>query len=69
MDPMKMTEAAAATIGAKQISLGLRVRRADGTIEDLGVVAYWHRNPLRRWAWRLGQLLRGRKPGRIGGRA
>lgn len=29
------------------------IRRADGTVEDLGVVAYWHRNPLRRLWWRL----------------
>lgn len=29
------------------------VIRADGTREPLGRVAYWHRNPLRRWLWRL----------------
>lgn len=29
------------------------VIRADGTREDLGAVAYYHRNPLRRLAWRL----------------
>lgn len=34
-------------------------------LEALGTVAYTHRNPLRRWAWRLGQWLSGRRPGRI----
>lgn len=29
------------------------VIRADGSREDLGRVAYWHRNPLRRLWWRL----------------
>jgi hypothetical protein len=24
---------------------------------DLGRVAFWHKNPLRRLAWRLGQLI------------
>lgn len=23
--------------------------RADGTREDLGVISYWHRNPIKRW--------------------
>lgn len=25
------------------------VTRADGTQEDLGIVGYYHRNPLKRW--------------------
>jgi hypothetical protein len=33
---------------AKMVSVEARVIRADGTVEDLGTVAYWHRNPLRR---------------------
>lgn len=36
----------------------------DGRVEDLGVIAYWHRNPLKRIAWKLGRLAR-----RIFGRA
>lgn len=45
---------------AKPRSAELRavVTRADGSIEDLGVVAYYHHNPLRRWAWNLRQLLK-----------
>jgi hypothetical protein len=33
------------------------VVRADGSREDLGVIAYWHRNPLRRAWWRLTRAL------------
>lgn len=32
----------------KSVQLEAVVIRADGTREDLGVVSYWHRNPLRR---------------------
>ena len=34
-------------------SISAVVTRADGSVEDLGVIAYWHRNPLRRLAWRI----------------
>lgn len=37
----------------KQITWEVVVTRADGTVEDLGVVAYYNRNPLKRWAWAL----------------
>lgn len=47
------------------ISVEATVIRADGRVERLGVIAYHHRNPLRRWAWRIGQMLRGRRPGRV----
>lgn len=30
------------------MQLQARIIRADGTIEELGTVAYWHRNPLMR---------------------
>lgn len=46
-----------ATAGATQVSVEARVIRADGTIEDLGTVAYWHRNPIKRAAWRIKRLL------------
>lgn len=39
----------------REQSIAAVVIRADGTREDLGTVAYWHRNPLRRLAWRLTQ--------------
>lgn len=34
----------------RQVVVSAVVVRADGTREELGTVAYWHRNPLRR-AW------------------
>lgn len=49
----------------RQTSVEAKIIRADGTVEDLGVIAYWHRNPLRRLAWRLKQFLRGRRAGSI----
>jgi hypothetical protein len=44
---------------AKESEIRAVVTRADGTVEDLGVIAYWHRNPLRRWAWGLNHWLKG----------
>lgn len=37
----------------KQITLEAVVIRADGTREDLGTIAYWHKNPLKRLIHRL----------------
>jgi len=39
--------------GVKEATIAAVVIRADGTREDLGVVSYYHKNPLRRLAWRL----------------
>ncbi len=36
------------------------ITRANGDVEDLGVVAYWHRRRLKRWAWALRQRLASR---------
>jgi len=33
---------------AKELVIEAIVIRADGTREDLGTVAYWHRNPIKR---------------------
>lgn len=43
----------------RMIAIEATVTRADGTVEHLGVVSYWHANPIRRLAWRLGRWLRG----------
>lgn len=43
-----------------QAAIGARVVRADGSVEDLGTVAYYHRNPLRR-AWFRLQKAAGRR--------
>ena len=42
-----------ANVGVTQVSLELRVIRADGSVVELGEVACWHRNPLKRAAWRI----------------
>jgi hypothetical protein len=40
-----------AIAGAQQITLRAVVTRADGTVEDLGEIAFWHKNPIiRAWA-------------------
>jgi len=41
------------------ISITAVVTRADGTVEDLGAVSYWHRSPIRRWAWAIRRYLQG----------
>ena len=45
----------------RAIDHSLIITRADGTVTDLGRVDYWHRNPLRRAAWRLWGLPRSRR--------
>ena len=39
--------------GLRQTQIEAVVIRADGTREDLGVIARWHKNPLIRWWWAL----------------
>lgn len=41
--------------GAKEATIEAVVIRADGTVEQLGVISYWHKNPLKRLAWRVKQ--------------
>lgn len=42
---------------AKEITFEAVVIRANGTREQLGTVAYWHKNPLRRmFHWILAKL-------------
>ncbi len=42
-----------ATSHIQEATIEAKVIRANGTVEDLGVISYWHRNPLRRLWWRL----------------
>jgi hypothetical protein len=46
-----------ANVNAKEIKLEAIVIRADGTRENLGVIDYWHQNPLKRFVWKLKKLL------------
>lgn len=38
---------------AKEAKLSAVITRADGTVEHLGTIAYWHKNPLRRLLWAI----------------
>lgn len=44
----------------REATISAVVTRADGRIEDLGIIDYYHKNPLRRLAWRLRQMLKGK---------
>jgi len=44
--------------GMSQMSIRAVITRADGTVEDLGTISYWHKNPLRRLAYRIGRLFK-----------
>lgn len=37
----------------KEATIEAVVIRADGTQENLGVISYYHRNPLKRLLWRI----------------
>jgi hypothetical protein len=41
----------------KQMEISAIITRADGTIENLGTIQYWHKNPLKRILWRIKQWL------------
>jgi hypothetical protein len=45
-------------INAKSIELVATITRADGTVEQLGVIDYWHKNPIKRLIWSLKKLFR-----------
>jgi hypothetical protein len=38
---------------AREVSIAATVIRADGRVEDLGVVSYWHKSFFKRLLWRL----------------
>ena len=46
-----------ANVNAKEIELIATIIRADGTKEELGVIDYWHVNPIKRFVWKLKKLL------------
>ena len=41
----------------KQMEISAIITRADGTVEDLGTIQYWHKNPLKRIIWRIKKWL------------
>lgn len=38
-----------------EASFEAEIIRGDGTVIPLGVVSYWHRNPLKRLKWKMTQ--------------
>ena len=42
---------------AKSMEIEAVITRADGTVERLGTVGYWHANPIKRLIWRIKQWL------------
>ncbi len=40
-----------------QVTIEATVTRADGSIENLGVISYWNKNPIKRLFWRIKQWL------------
>jgi hypothetical protein len=37
----------------KEMTLSAVITRANGTVENLGAIQYWHSNPLKRFLWRI----------------
>ena len=42
---------------AKEAQISATIIRADGTVEHLGVVSYWHNNPFKRIFWSIKKWL------------
>jgi hypothetical protein len=42
---------------AKELQLEATIIKADGTIVQLGVIDYWHKNPIKRIIWRIKKWL------------
>ena len=41
----------------KQMEISAIITRAYGTIENLGTIQYWHKNPFKRLIWRIKKWL------------
>ena len=46
-----------ANLNAKEIKLVATITRADGTGEELGVIDYYSKNPLKMFFWRIKKWL------------
>jgi len=44
-------------LDVKEIQLVATIIRADGTREELGVIDYYHKNPIKRLIWRIKKWL------------
>jgi len=43
---------------AKEVQLSAVITRANGTVEELGTIAYWNKNIFKTLLWRIKQWLR-----------
>lgn len=46
-------------VGVRMVSVEAVVTRADGTVEDLGVIAFAHKNAFKMLTWKMGRGLAG----------
>jgi hypothetical protein len=46
-----------ANLNAKEIKLVATITRADGTVEELGVIDYYSKNPFKMFIWRFKKWL------------
>ena len=53
-----------APAGVRSASISVKVIRADGRVEDHGTVAFFHKNPLYRWAYRVRRAVKRMMPWR-----
>ena len=53
-----------APAGVRSASISVKVIRADGRVEDHGTVAFFHKNPLYRWAYRVRRAIKRMMPWR-----
>jgi len=45
---------------AKEASISARIIRADGTVEDQGIIAYWNSNPIKRVIFKVKKFFGGK---------
>ena len=53
-----------APAGVRSASISVKVICADGRVEDHGTVAFFHKNPLYRWAYRVRRAVKRMLPWR-----
>jgi hypothetical protein len=50
-----MGQVSAKTVSSSSVTAV--ITRADGSVEKLGLISYYSRNPIRRWGYALGKFL------------
>ena len=44
-------------MSVKSAQISAKIIRADGSVEELGVVSYWHKNPVKRLWFRFRKFI------------